>query len=51
MLEESPTPSTTHTTGTETVLLGTEVGGDEGKDIQWNAIDVSEGVPPFTDIS
>jgi hypothetical protein len=36
-----------HGTGTETVLLGREVGGDEGKDIQRDAICASERVPPF----
>ena len=38
----------THRSGMETVLLGWEVGGDEGKDIRRNAVDKSEGVPPFT---
>jgi len=50
MLKEGPTPMTTHMSGTETVLLGTEMGGDEGKNIQRNAIDAGEGVPPFTDV-
>ena len=50
MLKEDPTPMTTHMTGTESVLLGTQMGGDERKNIQRNAIGVSEGVPPFTDV-
>ena len=50
MLKEGPTPMTTHMTGTESVLLGTQMGGDERKNIQRNAIGVGEGVPPFTDV-
>ena len=49
MLKEGPTPMTAYMTGPEKVRLGIEVGGDEGKDIQRNAVDVSEGVPPFAD--
>jgi len=41
---------TAHMTGVETVRLGIEVGGDEGKDIQRDAVDVIEGVPPFADV-
>ena len=41
---------TTHVTGPETVFLGTEMGGDEGKDIQRNPVDIDEGVPPFMDV-
>ena len=37
---------TAYETGTEAVLLG-EVGGDEGKNVQWEAVDGSERVPPF----
>jgi len=33
----------------ETVFLGVEMGGDEGKDIQWDAVYSDEGVPPFAD--
>ena len=32
----------------ENVPLGREVGGDEGKDVQRDAVNASEGVPPFT---
>ena len=41
---------TTHVTGPETVLLGMEMGGDEGKYIQRNPVDIDERVPPFTDV-
>ena len=47
MFEEDSTPVTAHRSGTETVFLGGEVGRDEGKDIRWNAVDASEGVPPL----
>jgi hypothetical protein len=40
---------TAHESGPETVLLGREMGGDEGKDIQRDAVDGSEGVHPSTD--
>ena len=40
---------TTYKTGVETVLLGGEMGGDEGKDIQRDAIYANEGVPPLAD--
>jgi len=49
MLKEGPAPMTAYMTGVETVRLGIEVGGDEGKDIQRNAVDVNERVPPFAD--
>ena len=51
MLNQSPAPMTAHKTREETVLLGREVGGDEGKEIQRDAVDVSDGVLPFTDNS
>ena len=35
--------------GPEMVLLGREMGGDLGKDLGRNAIDVNEGVPPLPD--
>ena len=41
---------TTYKTGVETVLLGGEMGGDEGKDVQRDAIYANEGVPPLADI-
>ena len=37
---------TAHRSGMETVLLG-EVGGDEGKNIDRDAIDVGKGVLPL----
>jgi hypothetical protein len=49
MLNEDPAPMTTHKSGTEAVTLEREMGGDEGKDIQQNAVDGSEEVLPFTD--
>jgi hypothetical protein len=33
--------------GAEKVLLGREMGGDEGKDIQWDTVYGNERVPPF----
>ena len=36
--------------GVETVRLGMEVGGDEGKDVQRDAVDTNERVPPLTDV-
>ena len=39
MLKEGPAPMTADMVGSETVHLGMEVGGDEGKDIQRNAVD------------
>ena len=41
---------TTYKTGVETVLLGGEMGGDEGKDVQRDAIYANERVPPLADI-
>ena len=37
----------TNRSGIENVLLGIEVGRDERKDIRWDAVDGSEGVPPL----
>jgi len=51
MLKEGPTPMTAYVTGVETVRRqGMEVDGDEGKDVQRNAVDTNEGVPPLADI-
>lgn len=36
-----------HVTGMETVRLGIEMGGDEGKDVQRNAVDGNQRVPPL----
>jgi len=41
---------TAYATGVETVRLGIEVGGNEGKDIQRDAVDMNEGVPPLADV-
>ena len=49
MLEEGPAPMTAHETGAETILVGSEVGGNEGKDIQRDAVDWNERVLPFAD--
>jgi hypothetical protein len=49
MLKEGSAPMTTYKTGAETVLLGREMGGDEGKDIQRDAVYMNEGVPPLAD--
>ena len=38
---------TAHGSGMETVLLGGEVGRDEGKDICWNAVDMGKEVLPL----
>ena len=35
--------------GVKKVLLGSEMGGDEGKDIRRDAVDESEGVLPLAD--
>ena len=50
MLKEGPAPMTAYVTGVETVRLGIEVGGDEGKDVQRNAVDMNERVPPLADV-
>ena len=41
---------TAHMTGAKTVHLGVEMGRDEGKDIERNAVDGSQRVPPPADI-
>ena len=38
---------TAYKTCTEVVLLGREIGGYKGKDVQREAVDASERVPPF----
>ena len=47
MLEEGPAPMAAYVNDVETVLLGIKVGGDEGKHVQRNAVDVNEGIPPL----
>ena len=49
MLEECSAPMAAHKTDVKTVLLGREMGGDEGKDVQRNAVYAKEGVPPLPD--
>ena len=36
-----------HESCTESIAVGREMSGDEGKDIQRNAVDGGESVPPF----
>jgi len=50
MLKEGPTPVTAHKAGTEAVVLGREMGRDEGKDIQRNTVYANERVPPLAEI-
>ena len=38
---------TAYKTCTEVVLLGREIGGYKGKDVQREAVDANERVPPF----
>ena len=38
-----------HESCTESIAVGREMSGDEGKDIQRNAVDRDESVPPFPD--
>ena len=38
MLKERSAPMTAYEGGPETILLGREMGGDEGKDFQWDAV-------------
>ena len=47
MLKEGPAPVTAYKSGAKTVLLRREKGGDDGKDIQWDTVYGSEGVPPL----
>jgi len=42
MLEEGSAPMAAHEACAETVSLGREIGGDEGKDVQRDAVDVDE---------
>ena len=49
MLKESSAPATAYKTGVETIHLGREMGRDEGKNIQRDAVYANEGVPPFAD--
>ena len=47
MLKKGPAPMAAYVTGSETIRLGMKVGGDEGKHVQRNAVDVNEGIPPL----
>ena len=47
MMKEAFAPMTADKSGAESVLLGREVGGDEGKNVEWDAVDGSKRVPPF----
>ena len=49
MLNEGSAPMAAHESCTESITLGREMDGDEGKDIQRNAVDGGESVPPFAD--
>ena len=40
---------TAYESGAETVVLGREMGGDEGEDIQREAVYGNEGVHPLAD--
>ena len=49
MLEEGSAPVSTDMSCAKTVPLRKEMGGNDGKDIQWDAVDWNERVPPFAD--
>ena len=49
MLKESSALTTAHEGGLKTVLLGREMGGDEGKDLHRDAVYGNEGIPPLAD--
>ena len=51
MLKEGSTPVTAYESGAEPVSLGRKAGGDEGENLQWDAVDGNEGVPPLADNS
>jgi len=42
MLKEDSAPMTAYKTGAETVLLGIEMGGDEGEDVHRDAVYANE---------
>ena len=48
-MKECSAPVTTHESCAEKISLGGEVRGDEGKDVQRDTVDGSEGVLQFTD--
>ena len=47
MLKEGRAPMAAHETGAKTILVRSEVGGNEGKEIQRDAVDWNERVLPF----
>ena len=47
MLKEDSTPVAADKSGAESVPLGREVGGDKGKNVEWDAVDGSKRVLPF----
>jgi hypothetical protein len=49
MLKEGSAPMTAYKTGAESVLLGREMGGDEGENVQRDAVYTNERVPPLAD--
>ena len=49
MFKERSAPTTAHESGPEPVRLEREVGGDQGKSLQRDAIYGNEGVPPLAD--
>ena len=46
-MKEGSAPMAADESGVESVLLGREVGGDEGKNIERYAVDGGKRVPPF----
>ena len=48
-LKERSAPMVAYKSGAEAVLLGREIGGDEGKDIRREAAYGNQRVYPFTD--
>ena len=49
MSNEGSAPMTAYESGSETILLRREMGGDEGKDVQRNTVYGSERVLPLAD--
>ena len=49
MFKERSAPMTAYESGPEPVRLGREMGGDQGKNLQRDAIYGNEGIPPLAD--
>ena len=49
MLKECSKSTTAYEGGPETILLGRDMGGDEGKNLQRDAVYGNEGIPPLAD--